>query len=303
MIKRKAFTMIELIMVIVILGIVASMGASIIATMYKNYIRTIAINKLQTQSEIVLEQIAKRLSYRIKGSAGVIREGNIISLREALPTDTTLTWISKSNESYLNRGWSGFIDLDSPDTNRSVSPKTIKTPASNLNATNAIVSQLTNNTVNLTGDAKHMALIMKTPPLFDSDISRYYSNTDNDYTIKVQKVADKDDVLSIVAGDNTSNYISGVKKIYEQYSLAHSAYTIVPEGDVNDFNLTLKYNFQPWEGESWDDENIPSTVLAEHVSTFRFLQRGNVIRLKLCIHDNNQSANFDFSACKETAVF
>jgi len=63
-------------------------------------------------------------------------------------------------------------------------------------------------------------------------------------------------------------------------------YAIVPQGSGDDFNLTLYYNYQPWENETYHDGK--STLLIEHVSTFRFTQIGETIRLKLCIHDDMQ---------------
>ena len=68
MLKKSAFTMIELVMVIVVMGIVASIGSDIIVNLYENYVKTRAINKLQSQSELVLDQIAKRLESRVKDS-------------------------------------------------------------------------------------------------------------------------------------------------------------------------------------------------------------------------------------------
>jgi hypothetical protein len=53
-------------MVIVIFGIIATIGAEIISKMYLNYVQARVVNYLQTQSEITLEQVAKRLQYRIK---------------------------------------------------------------------------------------------------------------------------------------------------------------------------------------------------------------------------------------------
>ncbi len=64
--KNKAFTMIEVIITIVLLGIIAGIGAEIISKMYANYIQSRTIAYLQSQSDITVEQIAKRLQYRIK---------------------------------------------------------------------------------------------------------------------------------------------------------------------------------------------------------------------------------------------
>ena len=68
-IKRKAFTLIEIVMVIVVLGIVAMIGTDIIAHMYEGYIKSKVVSKLQTRTDQVLNIIAKRLSYHIKDSA------------------------------------------------------------------------------------------------------------------------------------------------------------------------------------------------------------------------------------------
>ena len=65
-VKRSAFTMIELVMVIVVLGIVSMIATDIIAHMYKGYIQTKIINDLEQKTETLINQVAKRLEYRIK---------------------------------------------------------------------------------------------------------------------------------------------------------------------------------------------------------------------------------------------
>ena len=58
---KKAVTMLEMIMVIVVLGIVASIGSEIILNLYNSYIRSRAVYQLEAQTELTLEQIARRL--------------------------------------------------------------------------------------------------------------------------------------------------------------------------------------------------------------------------------------------------
>jgi len=60
-IKRRAFTMIELVMVIVVLGIVSMIATDIIANMYKGYMQTKIINDLEQKTDTLINQIAKRL--------------------------------------------------------------------------------------------------------------------------------------------------------------------------------------------------------------------------------------------------
>ena len=57
---KKAFTMIELVFVIVIMGIIASIGTDIILNLYDNYIKTRSINKLQAQTELALDPNSKK---------------------------------------------------------------------------------------------------------------------------------------------------------------------------------------------------------------------------------------------------
>lgn len=294
---RKAFTMLELVMVIVVLGIVASIGADIIANLYANYIKTRAINRLQSQTELALDQIAKRLQYRIKDSVRAIDISNPSSpvytpLPDANASYTILEWIGISNESFLG-GWNGFIDLNSSDTNATA--KTLKTSGSDLNTTNNIIKALTYDDVSLdksTPSNKVPALIFKGKSNYD--VNEYYDTSTDNHTLKI--IGNNSDLFTIPLDDNVSN-----NEIFEQYWLSHSAFAIVPNGTVNDFNLSLHYNYQPWESEDYN--STTGVTIVEHASTFRFTQIGETIRVKLCIHDNNQSGDYDFSFCKERVIY
>lgn len=297
--KRSAFTMIELVMVIVVLGIVASIGADIIASLYSNYLRVRTINRLEAQTEITLEQIAKRLQYRIKDSV-IARKttGDYLALSNSNVDDTytTLEWIGYSNESLLETppGWSGFIDLNSSGT--SSTTKTLNSPESNLTFVADTISALTDDALDLTA-GKEAALIFKVS--YDAEDFGWgiAANSEGTATIKVYE-------NNSTAFKITSTTLPDT--IYEQYYLAHSAYAIVPEGDTTttppDFNLTLYYNYQPWLNKEYTDGN--SSVLAEHVSLFRFRQDQSIIHLKLCLHDANQTGMDDYiTVCKEKVVY
>lgn len=307
--KRSAFTMVELVMVIVVFGIVASIGTEIIASLYTNYLRTRAINRLQSQTEITLEQIAKRLQYRIKDSVRAIKPGSIVPLPNADGTYDIIEWIGISNESFITSGWSGLIDMNS--TNTALATSTLATPGSNLDIASDIIFALTKGYANEAVDmnntnGKLPALIFKgvksTTATIPYNVNNYYSVGANNYTLRVAK--SNNTRFVIPADDNLTDYdADGFGDLFEQYYLSHSAYALVPVGGANDFNLTLRFNYQPWQGEAYTDANTPNSVLAENVSTFRVRQDGDVIRIKLCIHDNNQSGNFDFSACKEKVIF
>lgn len=319
--KHSAFTMIELVMVIVVFGIVASIGAEIVASLYNNYLRTRAINHLQTQTEITLEQIAKRLQYRIKDSVRASNDGGVnwVSLPNASTGYNIIEWVGISNESFLGAwdgtsaivpGWTGLIDMDSNETN--LSNRTLETPGSRLDFARETILALTdysNGSIDMnTINGKLPALIFKgaksATATLTYNVNHYYTQGTNNYTVRVGKSTGVNTRFVIPNDDNLTDFNGdGFGDVFEQYYLAHTAYALVPEGTANDFNLTLRFNYQPWNGENYDAADTPRSVLAENVSTFRIRQEGDVVRIKLCIHDNNRSGNFDFSACKEKVIY
>lgn len=298
---HKAFTMLELVMVIVILGIVASIGSEIIVSMHTNYLRSRTINALESKTEIVLEQIAKRLQYRIKDSVIARKQTDIRSLSDTNVDETysILEWIGYSNESFLGTprpGWSGFIDLDHNSTNST--SKTLKTPESNLSNAANTMNDLSYNTVNLS-DTHEAALIFKGRSYNYTDYGwGISSNSDSNATVKV-KIGTSIDILEI------SNDAVIPNEIFEQYYLSHSAYAIVPSNinaTTGYFDLNLYYNYQPWLNTFYNNGSM--VLLCENVSLFRFKQDESIIRLKLCLHDNNQTGTGDYIVvCKEKVVY
>jgi prepilin-type N-terminal cleavage/methylation domain-containing protein len=311
--KKRAYTMIELVMVIVVLGIVASIGAEIIAKLYENYIRTRAINKLQAQTELVLDQISKRLTYRIRGSVRAVNETNSSFVALSSGTDLSnyqvLEWIGKDNEGFRGDwngsttvpGWSGFVDLDSNETDKNISNiAQLKTSGSELNVTDTIVRALSDNRVSLDImiNPNRPVLIFKGSS--DYNVSKYYTIDSGGASSYAHEV------YYNLTGTNHNEILHFVNypppnEIYEQYNLAWSAYSIVPDSNSSDFNLTLHYNYQPWVGDDYNSTTTRTSVLAEHVSTFRFTQVGETIRVKLCIKDT--TTGYDFAFCKERAIF
>lgn len=305
---KRAFTMVELVLVIVIFGIIGAIGADIIATMYKNYIQARTINYLQTQSDITLQQIAKRLQYRIKDTAiaydtdtGAVDRTLQLADSRVEDRHDVIQWIGYSNEALLNAGgnpgWSGFIDLNSTNTNRIL--ETLSTPGSNLAFAGNIISALTNDAVNLNA-GKEAVLIFKGAPNPGAGAIAGYNwenalgNADPNYVVLVSRNSDNVFKITAVGGNVTDT-------IYEQYYLAHTAYAIVTDGAETNFKLNLYYNFQPWNGQVYTDGNV--SLLADNVNLFRVRQTGSTIRLKLCLHDDNRSGAGDYIVtCKEEVV-
>ncbi len=313
--KTKAFTLIELIMVIVVMGVIAVIGADIITATYDSYFRARTVSNLEQKTETTLEFIAKRLQDRVRGSTGFVRGTDIFPINQVTEDDQNLIWIGASAESSAN--WSGAIDM-----NASVAARSIITPGSDLSQVGDMVEQLTEGNVDIDSNAGNsVAIILKTPPALSSTINEYWNNTNNNYTTKIRRgtpIDGKDINMELKDGDGfVDRTLNGAQDLYEQYYLSHTAYAIVPvftrpAGDPDrerDFNLTLRYNFRPWDDNTIFDAiaetpvNATTKVLASHVSTFRYRADGSAIRIKLCIADLGRSTESRFSACKETVVF
>jgi len=147
--KRAAFTMLEVIFVITILGIVSSIGAEIIAQVYDSYITQRASQRSSSKTEMAATQIANRLAYAIPGTVvGRVSaaNGNYISIDELdNPNYLVMQWTGYDADSFgaitaASRlpGWSGFVDVDNPATGLN----SLITSGSQLGLADTIIQEL-----------------------------------------------------------------------------------------------------------------------------------------------------------------
>jgi prepilin-type N-terminal cleavage/methylation domain-containing protein len=306
--KRFAFTMIELIFVIVIMGILAKFGMEFLAQSYKSFLYENVNHQLQSDSESAVERIASKLQYRIKDSvvARKDKNGTATAIGSATGDDyIVLEWIGFDSAGFRGKTlpyWSGIIDLDDSNATILTSPDTNTTQEDNL------TKVLSNGTTD----------ISKTAIYFigsNSDAETDYGWDGNLTKIDAQQAAIHP--IKSVAGNiqqfqsSTGTDFSGVD-IYEYYKLAWSAYAIVME----DYNATgdetgtlkLYYNYRPWidrgDGTSEQLEDGNSTILMEHVSTFRFKAIGSLLQIQVCTKSNLlKHDGGDYSLCKEKTIF
>lgn len=117
---KRAFSLIELILVMVILSIVASIGTDIIRSLFDNYATTARVQNLEMQANNTADMIANRLEHRIAQTAAVQREnsyyplageeqeGSFIFYRRAYELERNFaTYIKDSN--YAGDRYSGFV--------------------------------------------------------------------------------------------------------------------------------------------------------------------------------------------------
>ena len=313
---KKAFTLLELMVVIVVVGLLSHMGIQMTLNIYRSYLQSRAINTLETQTELVLEQISKRLAIRVRGSTigkqlgGPNRDDGAFVSTSAAGLNSTypiLEWITYSYESFQDGGWSGFADLGSPNTAiaaiaGNVRSGTVSTPGSRLAVSAAApnfsadqnIRDLTSNAASIANG--NIGIVFKNMSL-NSATSFGYNRT-NANSIGTIVANGQNNILSI------ANYRDAL--ISEQYYLLHTAYAVVPgQASANgDFSLFLHYNFRPWAGQEYNNGN--SDLLATNVTRFNFTEANGVMALKLCIRDAGRSlsqAEAETTVCKTKAIY
>ena len=295
--KRFAFTMIEQIFVIVIMGIIGKFGVEFLAQAYTSYMYEKINHTLQTNSGMAVEQIAKRLEYRIKDSviARIDTTTSPIPISDASGSNyKVLEWIAFDNEGF--RGitkpyWSGIIDLD--DSNATI----LTSPDTNTSLENTLIQALSNNNSTISDAALYFIGS-------NSDVKTDYGWDGNTTKITAQQGAMHP--ITTVAGSinrfqsSTGTNFSNVD-IYEYYQLAWTAYAVVMENydsTTHKGTLRLYWDYQPWLGESIADAQS-SAVLMTNVSTFQFMSIGSIMKIQVCTKSDLLE---EYSLCKEKTV-
>ena len=312
---KRAFTLLELVVVIVVLGIIAMMSFNAIMNIYSNYFQTKTVNELETQTEIALEQISKRLEHRIKPSV-IARKpsGEFLALNdnrvnldggyeilEFIPYAYEIFNDVPSGSNKAGR-YSGYADLakSSPITG-------LISPGSNFST--EVVETIKDLTcIDDTSNSKCVDFKNKDSgvvAIFSDvyyDVQNSFGYKDN-LNLDIAKVGIKGGTTGI---DGDTLEISGFanKQISEQYHLAYTANAIVPEqsADPKDtangvFDLKLRYNYKPWMGQ--DYKTGEKVTLAKNVTRFVFTEKNGVIVLKLCM----RAKNSEITICKSKAVY
>ncbi|WP_460178603.1 prepilin-type N-terminal cleavage/methylation domain-containing protein [Campylobacter concisus] len=319
---KRAFTLLELVVVIVVLGIIAMMSFNAIMNIYSNYFQTKTVNELETQTEIALEQISKRLEHRIKPSVIARKtDGAFLALNDS---GVTLAQDYEILE-FIPYAYEIFNDVISLDTNDNVieqggkagrysgyadlaksSPATgLISPGSNF--TTGVVETIKDLTCREDTNATCVDFKNKdggvvaifSDVYYNVQSSFGYSNGIVPVSLDIAKVGVK-------STDGDTLEISGFdgKQISEQYHLAYTANAIVPEQSTDPkdaangvFDLNLYYNYRPWMGQGYKDGE--KATLAKNVTRFVFTEKNGVIVLKLCM----RAKNSEITICKSKAVY
>jgi len=266
---KSAYTMLELVFVIVILGIISSIGAELITKVYEQYIIQRAQYRASMKTELAALQIANRFSSAIPGTIYRIKNDNsyemiVTGLTGAGSDYKGIQWIGADSESFYTSttpGWSGFIDLDASSKN------TLITKGSQLSLTDTIISKL------YTG--KNI-----------SNASVFFPNQYQEHNVTSRTGNIQLDLQNVPK-----------RTVSEHYKLAWSSYAVVVENN----NLYLYYNFEPSVKHNYT-QSSKKQLLLYNVSTFKFRGDAGALRFKIC-KEEPISNDYNVTVCKEKAVF
>jgi len=303
---KKAFSLIEVIFVLVILGIVASISSQIIVQVYESYITQQAVYKVSTKTELAINQIVNRLTYSVIDSAiakDPTDSTNYKLLKNLDPLDPNLTileWIGYDTDSFSAGStpyWSGVANY------ATATKIMFDTPGSQLGKVDTIIKNLSRNKVSLDGSVQLPAVIFRPRTSEGDDINGKCMGLVDNNTSCIYAVSENN-ATGFLFDD-----IHKSKIITERYQLAWSAYALVPTLNSNGlYNINLHYNYQPWENNETYDKNATSSLLISNVSVFKFAQSGGVIQLKLCASEDIGQRNSTtgkpvyISTCKEKVI-
>jgi prepilin-type N-terminal cleavage/methylation domain-containing protein len=295
---RSAFTMIELIFAIVVMGILAKFGVEFLARAYESFIYSSTNNALQAKSAAAVEFVANRLQYRIKDSV-IVRTNTgatLTALANAAPNSEylVLEWISMDIDGFRGTStplWSGIIDLDvGADTGGSAY---LHSPSTNTVAASALIQNLAHNSGTTIDDA-----------------ALYFigSNSDINGFGWDGAITNQNEVMHPINHDSSNptrftprvGTFAGVD-IYEYYQLAWTANAIVIQRDTaeNKNRLMFHYDYQPWNGERFNTHG-KSSILMEDVDTFQAMAIGSIIKIQVCAKSDLVE---EYSLCKEKTVY
>jgi prepilin-type N-terminal cleavage/methylation domain-containing protein len=299
--KIKAFTLVEMIISIVILGILSAGTFVSIKHLYLRVAKSKAMSDLSSDSQVVVDQISALLYDRVPSSvigSNDANGSNFSSVYGISGTYPILEWIGTASEALKARQYSGFVDLDG--SNRT--SRTLATDDFNETGINQILSDkfgsgytVENSTAIIFAGAFDNGL------LGDINNSFGWHNHNHNLTYTIQSTT----INSIILDANAS-------EIYEKFYLVDSAYAIARKENItstcSDVNLSDKnntlylfYNYRPWNGDTFCNGNV--TILSKDAKGFEVGIINDSIYFNLTLQRHIKGSDNNITISKQKVVF
>jgi prepilin-type N-terminal cleavage/methylation domain-containing protein len=298
---RRAFTMVELIMTIVIMGILAGGAYISLAALYTKSAKSKAISELSFDSTLISSQISALLSHRVPSTViGYDSDSFTFESIYSLSDDyTVFEWIGTDFDSYMAGEFSSFIDFakSNRDANMLFSPNT---KMHEVNSTALIFA----------GAYDDGSVV------YGADFNDSFGWHENNHSL----------IFDINESSSNENItlLKKPSKIYEKYYLLKSAFAIARYEDINqsadcilDLNVTvgdktlfLFYDYYPWKGKTFcadkrGDINGSATILSNEVKGFEvdFVNGNLQFNLTLEREIRKKGKNLKIQISKNKVVF
>jgi len=289
--KKAAFTLLELIFTLVILGIVGVMSSEIIAKVYENFRMQRESANLAYEAKVVLDQVETYLNRAIPGSIVCRQADDTLVAIEAksvcranATSNERLLWIDRDFES-IQGLWDGVALQNVPAVSGYYHGSSEGLEINGTDSDTRGVAQVRDDIYGREVSAVYF------PGKVDGDVEEQFWQLNAQALFQVTSF--ENDRLFVNRDINDS--LRGV------FYITHSAYGI----ESNDKNLSLLYNFHPWLGDH-EDFNATKRLLVSDFSSFEAWSenQGRLLRIKLCL-ERPLSLNDGtlMKICKESVVY
>lgn len=313
---KKAFTLIEAIITIVILGILSAGTFVALKHLYVRAARSKAFSDLSSDSQIVADQVSSLLYQRVPSSViGYKNDGTFGSIYNLGATYNIIEWIGLASEGLKAGYYSGFVDLNASDKQnlKVVSFDINTTGLNNILAKKFHAGSLNDLALIFAGSFDDGSLSLAND--FNSSFG-WHSATGNHHLVFDINLDAND--IELIPDLSSTNIV-----IYEKYYLADSAYAIARGKDIDlnatcikDLNqsdvsntLFLFYDYRPWKNQTFcadpngNKQNGSVSILSKNVTGFQAgLINGN-IKFSLTLEKEIRGSENNVSISKQKVVF
>ena len=306
--NKRAFTLIELIIVIAISAILAIGAFKSLGIIYKRSKKIDEINKLSLDTQALADQLSILIYDRVPSSVICYKvdDDNFKSLKDKIDDDgyDVIEWVGVETGGLKEGNYSGFIDEDK----EMIPPNYYYSPYTKKSSENDFIKKKFNLSVTdvFTEHYVNLIFIKDFYELEDNVSASFGWHNDAESKVVYDIDLPMDNYIYITDSDNFVSGYSTKRELY-RFFFVDSAYALALGKDVDktkscikDFGLKddelentlfLFYNYRPWKGERFcadkngDNRVGSATILSKGVVELKFdvlsSENDTVIKFKI----------------------